>query len=176
MSSDGSGSGARDRDWDALLDDPDGGTEPGDSDTDAGAARTSSPGRLERVRRHPSRLFSPRYFLLVVAVAFAGLFVGGFVPLIGAITRFLGLFVATFLVGVFGGRRVYAEVASAAGLATVVTVLGGFLSSGLFPVAADFLARHGVAFALGVAALGLVVGTVGYYFGRDLRAGFTRSL
>ncbi|WP_435099940.1 hypothetical protein [Halarchaeum sp. P4] len=172
MSSDGSG--ARDRDWDALLDDAgDGDESSGDERADADARRS---GRLAGARRRLGRLFSPRHFLLLLAVALAGLFVGGFVPLVGAITRFLGLFVATFLVGVLGGRRVYAEVASASALATVAALLVGLLSSGLFPVAADFLARHGVAFALGAAALGLVVGTVGYYFGRDLRAGVTRSL
>lgn len=149
--------------------------DPGESDGSRDAADADA-GRSGGVRARLARLFSPRYLLLALVVSVVGLWVGGLVPLIGGITRFVGLAVATFCVGVAGARRAYVEIAVAAAAATVVSVLGGFLTSGFLPVAFDFLARHGVAFAVGATALGLVVGVVGYYFGRDLRAGFTRSL
>jgi len=97
-------------------------------------------------------------------------------PLVGGVTRFVGLFVAMFVVGVLAGRRVYAEVAVASAAATALVIVGGLLTSAFFPIAADFLARHGVAFGVGAAVLGLIVGVAGYYFGRDLRAGLTQSL
>jgi len=128
------------------------------------------------VRGRLARVFSPRHFLVALVASFAGLWIGGLVPLVGGFTRFLGLLVATFCLGALAGRRVYAEVALASAVATVVALLGGLLTSAFFPLAASFLARYGVAFALGAGGLGVVVGVVGYYLGRDLRAGLTRSL
>ncbi|GGL26899.1 hypothetical protein GCM10009037_08170 [Halarchaeum grantii] len=161
-------------DWDALLDDDATASDAPAADRDD--ANSRSTGRLAGVRRRVGRLFSVRYFLLAAVAALAGLLVGGLVPLVGGVTRFVGLAAATFLLGAGFGRRAYLEVALASGLATVAALLVGVLSAGFFPLAADFLARHGVAFALGAGALGVAVGALGYYFGRDLRAGFTRSL
>ncbi|MFB6078530.1 MAG: hypothetical protein ABEJ80_06090 [Halarchaeum sp.] len=128
------------------------------------------------VRGRLGRLFSLRHFALALLAALVGLFAGGLVPLVGALTRFLGLFVVAFALGALGGRRAYLEIALAAALASLVSVLGGLLTSAVLPIALDYLARNGLVFAGAVAAFGLLVGVAGYYFGRDLRAGFTRSL
>lgn len=143
----------------------------------AGADRTGGASdRAGGLRARVGRLFSPRVFLLALVVAGVGLFVGGLVPLVGSLTRFVGLAVATFALGVVVARRSYVEVALAAALASVCTVLLGLLTSAFLPITVDFLARSGAALALGVGVFGALVGTVGYYFGRDLRDGVTRSL
>ncbi|MFB6170917.1 MAG: hypothetical protein ABEJ23_00160 [Haloarculaceae archaeon] len=129
----------------------------------------SAPGRLARLRSRAGRVFSLREFvfsLIAVAVglAIAGAVIPSFVPLGGLI----GVFVATFGLGLVGRRR-YVEVAIAgaavAGLALfadylVFSVLGGF----------------GLPLATFGAVAGALVALVGHYFGRDLRTGLTRDL
>lgn len=113
-----------------------------------------------------------RGFLLAFGVALAGTVLGGFVPLLGSLGSLVGLFLAAFALGLFGNRRRYVAVGVAgAGVAGAVTVLGA-LGPLLLPVVADY----GVAIAGVGAGAGLLVSLVGHYFGRDLRAGFTRDL
>ncbi|WP_049934059.1 hypothetical protein [Halarchaeum acidiphilum] len=146
--------------------------EPGASAGPSTGADARERGLRARVRR----LFAPRAFLLALVAAGCGLFVGGLVPLVGSLTRFLGLAVATFAVGAVLARRSYLEVVLASALASLGAVLFGFLTSAFLPVAVDFLARHGIGLAVAVGAIGALAGVVGYYFGRDLRDGLTRSL
>jgi len=151
---------------------------------DGGSAHTGANGnpgrgrgeRPDGLRARARRFFDPRVFLLALVLAAVGLFVGGLVPFVGSLTRFVGLAVATFALGIASARRWYAEVALAAAIASVGSVLLGLLTSAFLPVSIDFLARSGVAFALAVAGVGALTGVLGYYFGRDLREGLTRSL
>ncbi|MBP2251418.1 ABC-type multidrug transport system permease subunit [Halarchaeum solikamskense] len=155
------------------LDGADGASARGSANASRDRRRDERPGGL---RARARTFFSPRRFLLALVLAAAGLFVGGLVPLVGSLTRFVGLAAATFALGVASARRCYVEVALAGALAAVGSVLLGLLTSAFLPITVDFLARSGVAFALAVAGIGALAGLVGYYFGRDLRAGFTRSL
>lgn len=120
--------------------------------------------------------FSPKAFALALLLSLVGAGLGGSVPLVGFVGRFVGLFLAAFVVGVVASHRRYVET----GLAGALLVGGSFalslLSIGVLPVGYHYLQRFGPAWALAGAGLGLVVSLVGHYFGRDLRAGFTREL
>ncbi|GGM56346.1 hypothetical protein J2752_000857 [Halarchaeum rubridurum] len=164
-------------------DDPLGDRGTGDASERVGANPARDPAGTDGTSARPGglrararRLFSPRRFLLALVLAGVGLFVGGLVPLVGSLTRFVGLGAATFALGVASARRCYVEVALAAALAAVGSVLFGLLTSAFLPITVDYLARSGVAFGLVVAGIGALVGVLGYYFGRDLRDGLTRSL
>lgn len=109
--------------------------------------------------------------LLALVLALAGTVVGGFVPLFGLLGRFAGLFLAAFALGLFGPRR-YVEVGAAGALVSGVSVLLNAFGLVLVPVLADY----GPAIVGVGAGVGLLVSLAGHYFGRDLRAGLTRSL
>ncbi|MFB6080503.1 MAG: hypothetical protein ABEJ81_05860 [Haloferacaceae archaeon] len=113
-----------------------------------------------------------RGMALAFALALAGVVVGGMVPLVGAVGRFVGLFLAAFALGLAGSRRRYVESGIAGALAAGLGALLGTLATPFFPA----VARYGVAIAGVGAGLGLVVSVAGHYFGRDLRAGLTRDL
>lgn len=147
---------------------------------------SASGGRLGGVRRRVGGLFSVRAFLLALVLCVVGLFVGGAVPIVGGLTRFLGLFAAAFVLGVVGSRRRYAEVGLAATLASGLGFLLATFGTLTMPFLVRILARwgfdaRGLGFAgaglAGVGAgAGLVVALAGYYFGRDLRDGLTREV
>ena len=144
------------------------------ADRDAGQRRASR--RTDQggsgLRERVSGVFSPRAFLVALAFTAVGTALGGVVPLplVSDVLGFVGVFVATFALGLVGDRSYYAEtgVASAA-------VTGGWsalssvtlLAIGGLPVLAILAVTAGV---------GLVAGLVGHYFGRDLRDGLTREL
>jgi len=135
---------------------------------------TERRGRLAGVRRQVSSVFSPRGFLLALALTLGGFFLGNAVPLVGSVpflgglAGLLGIFASGFLLGTLG-RRSYLELL-VAGAATagagllldqlVLSMVGGFA----VPVA-----------AVGATA-GAVAAVLGHYFGRDLRDGLTRSI
>jgi hypothetical protein len=138
-----------------------------DVEREAESESKSSGGRL------PSfRVFSVRTFLLALVLAVGGLVVGGLVPVVGVIGRFVGLFAAAFGVGLVASRRSYLEVALAGAVAAGLGFLLSALGTTLFPVVADY----GVEIAGVGAATGLLVSVAGHYFGRDLRAGLTADL
>lgn len=144
------------------------GIQSGAGEPKARSSEDERGGLRDRVGQRAKQLFSPRAFLVALLLTVVGLLVANAsVPLPGA--GLLGVFVASFLVGVLLEERRYAETAAAGGLAgggsvlldfAVVAVLGGFGPS---------LAALG-------AAVGAAVAAVGTYFGRDLRAGLTRDL
>lgn len=148
---------------DDLSDDPDAEVE-----RDRSTA-TRRGGRLAGLRRRIGGAFSPRGFLLALVLTLgAFLATSAIVPFVGGIAGLVGVFAAGFLLGVLG-RRGYLELfvagAATAGVGLlldqlVLSVVGGF--------------------ALPLAAVGATAGAVaavaGYYFGRDLREGLTRSL
>ncbi|WP_029601463.1 hypothetical protein [Natronobacterium lacisalsi] len=111
-------------------------------------------------------LFSPKAFLALVLLIGTGLLAGGTViPVAG---RLIGMFAVAFLVGLLASKRRYLEMAAA-----------GVLSSGLVTLVTDpLLAVAGntqILLAVGATA-GLATTVIGYYFGRDLRAGLSRDV
>lgn len=123
--------------------------------------------------RLPSlRVFSVRTFLIALVLAVVGLVLGGLVPVVGVVGRFVGLFAAAFVVGLVAARRSYLEVALAGAVAAGLGFLLSALGTALFPVVADY----GTEIAGVGAATGLLVSVAGHYFGRDLRAGLTAEV
>lgn len=111
--------------------------------------------------------FSTRAFVVVLAVLAVSGHVGGmFIPFVGGI---VGAFAGAFSVGLVSGKRRYAEVALA-GL--LVGVIGALAGNAPLAFAADALTQ-----LAGIGAvLGLAVGLLGAYFGRDLRHGLTQDI
>ncbi|SEO66962.1 hypothetical protein SAMN04487948_10483 [Halogranum amylolyticum] len=156
----------------SMLDDSPS-TSRGDADTDESR---SSGGRLAGARRRVGRLFSIKVFLGTLLLAVVGMALGSAIPLVGIVGRFVGLFGAGFLVGLVATHRRYLEVGAAGGVASGLGIVLSTLGSAFLPVAADLLARHGVALAGGGAVAGVLVALLGHYFGRDLRDGLTRDV
>jgi hypothetical protein len=162
-----------------LLDDDLGGDVSNDVRTDAGSASEASTaeGRLRGLVPSPSSpSVSLRSFLVVLVASLAGVIVGGSIPIVGSIGRFLGLFAVAFAVGTVGSRSRYLEVGVAGAIAAGVAFLLGTLTSIFAPVAVRVLADYGVAIVGVGTGAGLLVSIVGHYFGRDLRAGLTRDV
>lgn len=143
----------------------------GGDDLDASAEATddrTEAGLRGRIGSRARSVFSPRAFVVALLASAVGLVAANaVVPL--PFAGLLGIFVATFLVGLIAGRSRYTETAVASGGVVaastlsdffVVSILGGF---GLPLVAIGALA-------------GGAVGVVGTYFGRDLRKGLTREI
>ncbi|MFC6824504.1 hypothetical protein [Halopelagius fulvigenes] len=145
------------------------GTDSGEGD--AAARRSESSGSGRRL----GRVFSPKSFAVVLVCSLAGLLVGGAVPFVGFVTRFLGLFAVGFAVGLLASRRRYLEVGLAGALASGLTFVLSTLTT-FVPFAVDFLAQYGVAVAGIGAGAGLLASLAGHYFGRDLRDGLTRDI
>lgn len=147
--------------------------------TEAQAA-TESGGRLSGVKRRAARVFSPRSFLLSLVVVVVGIaaggFVGGLVPFLGTVGQLLGVFAATFVLGLVRTRRHYLEVAAAGAVAATLIVLSSTLNGAFLPVGVEVLQQYGLALAGVGAGTGAAAALLGYYFGRDLRAGLTKSL
>jgi len=138
-------------------------------------AASTSGGRL-RGRLPSGPTVSIRSFLVVLALLLVGLFVGGSIPLVGAVGRFVGLFAAAFAIGLGGSRSRYLEVGLAGALASGAAFVLGTLTSVFAPIAVSVLADYGLAIAgVGVVS-GLVASLAGHYFGRDLRDGLTREI
>jgi hypothetical protein len=140
-----------------------------DREPDAETAESvAEEGLTTRVGRRAGRVFSPRAFLAALVVTVAGLVAGSaVVPLPGA--GLLGVFLATFLFGLLQERRRYGETLVAGGLAVGVSAMVGHV------VVAAF-GGFGVPLAAVAGGVGGLVGAAGHYFGRDLRAGMTRTL
>ena len=120
------------------------------------------------LRERAQELFSPRVFLVALVLTGVGVALGGFVPILGAILRYVGVFFAAFALGAASERRHYVE----AGLAgALVPALGTLLD--YFALTIGGVGAPVIAVAAGV---GLLAGLVGHYFGRDLRDGLTREL
>jgi len=139
-------------------------------DRTAGSAEseTGTDGLRSRMSTRVEKLFSPRLFFAALLLTVGGLFAAStLVPLPGA--GLLGVFAGTFLFGLAVEDRRYAETALAGGVAVVASTFSDF-------AVVAFLGEFGVSLALLSGVLGVVVGGLGAYFGRDLRAGLTREL
>ncbi|QIB75175.1 hypothetical protein GL213_04510 [Halogeometricum borinquense] len=147
-----------------------------DSVTDESSATSSNSATSNESRL--AGLFSPKLFVVVFLASLLGAFLGGSIPIVGFIGRFLGLFAVGFGAGLLSGRSHYAEVglggALAFGLLWVLTTLtSGFAFA---PFAVELLAKYGLAIAGAGAGVGLLTTVIGHYFGRDLRDGLTRDI
>ena len=156
-----------------LLDDDIAGEPGAQSDP---ATETSSDGRVRGALSGVGPSFSLRSFLLVLVASLAGVIVGGSVPIVGSIGRFLGLFAVAFAAGLIGSRSRYLEVGLAGAVASGAAFLLGTLTSIVAPVAVRMLADYGVAIVGVGTGAGLLVALVGHYFGRDLRDGLMRDV
>jgi hypothetical protein len=134
-----------------------------DESTSAGGGQRSG------IRSRLGRLFSPRGFLLRTGVLAAGLFAGGFVPLLpGLIAGILGLVVAGFAIGLVESNRSYLE-----------TGLAGLLVGGVAALLNHLvltIAGIGAPIVMTGAIGGLVGAVLGLYLGRDLKAGLTKEI
>lgn len=152
------------RDVEDLLAEVNGESDTGQDATPSGESET----RRTRLRKRAGGLFSLRAFLLALVLTVVGVGLGGVVPLLGAVLRFVGVFGGAFVFGAVSERRHYAE----AGLAgALVPGVGTFLN--YFALTVAGVALPVIAIAVG---LGLCCGLLGHYFGRDLRDGLTREL
>ncbi|WP_435077424.1 hypothetical protein [Halococcus sp. AFM35] len=120
------------------------------------------------LRERVGRFFSVRAFFVALALVAVGVVLGGFVPVLGAVLRYVGVFAATFALGAASERRHYLE----AGLAgALVPTIGTLLEYFALTIAGVGLPVIAIA-----AGIGLLAGLAGHYFGRDLRDGLTREL
>lgn len=157
---------------DELLSEVESRTGPAGSDVEGDDAGSRSRWRrvAARLRSPFGGLFSPRSFLVALALSVVGLMLAGAVPLVqGPVAALLGVFGAGFVLGAARERRAYLEVALAgAGTAAVATLLRHLLVVAVGDIGAPLAAFTGGA--------GLLAAVGGHYLGRDLRAGLTRDL
>ncbi|MEF8977093.1 MAG: hypothetical protein V5A21_12775 [Halapricum sp.] len=155
-------------DTDATTSDTDLGSIMGD---DTGATDTDTTGGLRgRLRRRVGSIFSIGTFgialVLTLVLAFV---VGGIVPFVpDNISGLVGVFLGGFALGTVSSDRHYLEVGTAALMTGALIVLLSNFMVAVFGPGAPL-----VAFGAGTSG---VAGVLGYYFGRDLRAGLTRDL
>ncbi|ATW87150.1 hypothetical protein halTADL_0334 [Halohasta litchfieldiae] len=145
---------------------------PDESTTGSAATNTSDDGSTGRL----AGLFSLKAFLLSAALIGVGVVGGGAIPLVGTLGSLGGLFVATFIIGLIASERRYLETALAGGGIVGASFAVSLLSTGVLPVGMDFFREYGLAFGGVGVALGVVVGLLGHYFGRDLRDGLTQEV
>jgi len=121
-------------------------------------------------------LFSLKAFLLSAALIGVGVVAGGAIPLVGTVGSLVGLFLATFVTGLVASKRRYLETAVAGGGIVGASFAVSLLSTGVLPVGMDFFREYGLVFGGVGVALGVVIGLLGHYFGRDLRDGLTQEI
>jgi len=121
-------------------------------------------------------LFSLKAFLLSTVLITVGVVGGGAIPLIGTLGSLGGLFAASFGIGLVSSERRYLETAVAGGGIIGVSFAASLLSTGVLPVGMRFFREYGLAFGAVGVVLGVVIGLLGHYFGRDLRDGLTQEI
>lgn len=164
---DRAGERTKTRDTEELLAEIKGrGDAPGREERQSSARETDT--QRARLRERASSAFSLRAFFLALVLIAVGVALGGFVPILGVVLRYAGVFSAAFVFGLVSNRRHYVE----AGLAgALVPGIGTLLDYFALTIAGVGLPVIAIA-----AGLGLLCGVIGHYFGRDLRDGLTREL
>lgn len=137
-------------------------------DEEADSTAEDSGGITGRLRRMFGRIGSARALLVSLVLTVGGvLLLGGLLPF-GMVSDALGIFVAAFLYGTLAGDSRYVETSLAGGLVGGVwAFLGNLVLT---------LVGPGLPIVVVGALIGLLAGTVGHYFGRDLRKGLTQDL
>ena len=140
-----------------------------DTDIPSSADDDDSSGRL-------GGRFSAKALLVSLLAVAAGVGVGGAIPLVGGITSLAGVAAATFVLGILAGESRYLETGLAGGVVVGANFALSLLTSAALPIGIDFFQQYGLAFGgIGV-VVGVGLGLVGHYFGRDLRDGLTREI
>jgi uncharacterized membrane protein len=125
--------------------------------------------RRSRIANNVQQVFSPRRFLVSLVLISVGLYAAGsLIPIIPA-TGLIGVFVATFALGVINSEQWYVEIGVASAVASGVSVLSDIL---LLTIAS----RFGIGLVVAGVAVSVVVALLGHYFGRDLRGGMTKEI
>lgn len=132
------------------------------------SAESESASARGRVRRRATGWFSAKAFLVALALAAAGVFAGGAIPVVGGFGGLVGAFVAGALLGLVGSARRYVEVGAAGAAVAGASAFFDFFVLSLFGV--------GLPLVVVGAGAGLVAGVLGHYLGRDLRAGLTEDI
>lgn len=140
-----------------------------DEESEAAAeSETTTDSFRARTKRRADKLFSPRAFIAALLLTAGGLFAANtLVPLPGS--GLVGVFLATFLIGLVTTESRYAETAVAGGTVVATSLLFDFL-------VVSVLGGLGVPLVAIGAVLGGAVAAIGTYFGRDLRDGLTREI
>ena len=160
---------AGERELDRERDDPAVATEgrPGPGESAARSERSTT--RRARLRRRAVRLFSPRSLVVAVALATAGFLLATTLLPFGSLAGLAGVAAGAFLHGLWADARRYAESAVAGAAVAGIGVLLDYLVLSVAAGAGAPVAAFGV-------GAGAAVALGGHYFGRDLRAGLTRSV
>jgi hypothetical protein len=127
---------------------------------------------LQRAKHRAGRIFSPRIFLVALALLGGGMVAGNaFVPLpfVDNLAGLLGAFAGSFVLGLAVERGTVLESAAAGAVAAGLTALLGNVALTAFGDAGLPLAVFG-------AGTGLLAGALGAYFGGDLRDGLTADI
>lgn len=138
-----------------------------DARSTGAGTETETESRRSRLTDTISQVFSPRSFLVSLALISIGLFVARFIPI--PATGLIGVFLAAFALGVLSSEQRYLEIGVAGAVASGV---GAFLSSPLLAI----VGRLGIEFVGAGAVVGALVALIGCYFGRDLRGGLTKEI
>lgn len=129
--------------------------------------RPATESRTSRLRDRATAVFSPRAFVATSIAVLIGYFVvGGLLPF--GITNLLGIAAGTFLVGLVTSESRYVESAAAGAAVGGVAAVAKHLVFTLVGLGLPVVAVGAVG--------GLLAGTIGHYFGRDLRTGLTQEL
>lgn len=144
-----------------------------DVDTGLGSEEDGESGESgSRVQSFLSRtvgsVISTQSLLISLVLTIVGVIVVGAVPLLGVVGELLGIFVAAFLYGTVSSESRYLEHALVGALVGGGSALIGNLVITLLGAGLPFV-------AMGVVG-GVLAGTGGHFFGRDLRKGLTKDL
>ena len=149
-------------------------------DLGAEEAASEDEGRLAGARRRVGRVFSIRGFLLALVVVVVGVVaggtIGGIVPFMGTVGRIVGVFAATFFLGLVRSHRQYVEVGVAGAAVAALLAVTQVFSGVFLPIGVEWLQQYGLALGAIGAGSGAIASMLGYYFGRDLRSGLTTSI
>jgi len=114
--------------------------------------------------------FSPKVFLgILVGLAVLSGVGRSVVPIVSGLGGVLGAFAGAFLVGLVSSKRRYGETGAAGAVLGAVSAVPGFIAFGLGLQSVATIAAVG-------GAVGLIVGLLGVYFGRDLRDGLSKDI
>jgi len=166
-----------------LLEDGHGADGGVDAGQGAGSNKRSAATTARSTDATPGRIGVTGRWLSMTALAIAlgatggGAVLGGLIPLIGGtIGTAGGVLLGAFLFGMGARSNRYAESGLAGALVGAATAVTSVLGIGFLPVGIDYLSQWGLPLLAVGGGVGLCLGLLGHYLGRDLRAGVTQEL